>query len=175
MWYTENKLYLAAFKVPESMREWLTGAGSLVTRLRNHGVGPVRVTQLRETWACPWQDERTQLNIANRRCAFIREILIGEEGRPYIFARTIFPMDTLTGAERRLAKLGTRTLGSVLFKDPTLTRSSFEITCLQPGTTWYQHIQQYHPVDNSPLWARRSIFTIKEKPLLVTEVFLRPI
>jgi chorismate--pyruvate lyase len=169
MWYSPATLHLT---IPSAMREWLTDEGSLVLRLRAAGATQPRVTVLHQTWTYPLADERDALRIPHRCYALIREILISNADQPLIFARTIFPKQTLTGPQRLLGHLGTRTLGSVLFKHPQLTRSDFEVAYIKPAQSWHRHIATHHPIHEAALWARRSQFFIKQKPMLVTEVFL---
>jgi chorismate--pyruvate lyase len=153
------------------MLAWLTDAGSLVQRLQTYGAEQPAVTVLKEAWAIPLLDEAESLAIPVPETALIREILLGEKAHSYVFARTVFPRETLTDEESELGQLGTRTLGSILFKNPLLERSPFEIACFQPGTPWHSHVNEHYPVLDQ-LWARRSIFSIKQKPMMVTEVFL---
>jgi chorismate--pyruvate lyase len=78
----------------------------------------------------------------------------------------------LTGEEQALAHLKERSLGSVLFKNPALQRSEFEIACLKPRM--FLHSKAITAVEQSlpDLWARRSLFSLPGKSLLLTEVFL---
>jgi chorismate--pyruvate lyase len=71
-----------------------------------------------------------------------------------------------------LARLNNRSLGSVLFKDPTLYRSPFEIALFTQEMEWHQKVLSSVKRELSTLWARRSLFRIREKPLLLIEVFL---
>jgi chorismate--pyruvate lyase len=87
-----------------------------------------------------------------------------------VFARTVIPVRTLRGRQRRLARLGTRPLGAALFADPHLKRGEVEIARLAPGDGIYEHAAVQGAADG--VWGRRSVFTLKGKPLLVSEFFL---
>lgn len=89
-----------------------------------------------------------------------------------MFARTVLPQHTLTGKHKQLARLKSRSLGSVLFKDPDMRRGSFEFASLSAGDTDFDILHDTLTLQTTTLWARRSIFTLKEKPLLLTEIFL---
>ncbi len=92
-------------------------------------------------------------------------------GQPWVYARSIFPVSTLKGKLRHLKTLGDQSLGSVLFKDPSMKRTVFEIAMLaQQSIDALKHCDS-----NRSLWGRRSKFFLHKKPVLVTEVFLPPL
>lgn len=150
----------SSFRVPSHWRPWLADAGSLSQRLQRAAGGEFRVRVLSERWQSPTADEARALGISPRRRALIREVeLLGRQGEPWVFARTVIPATTLTGVERRLLQLGSRSLGSYLFRDPSLERAPLRACRLEDRR--HQHY-----------WARRSVFRLHGKPLLVCEVFL---
>ncbi len=145
-----------------SLQAWLQDPGSFIQRLRQYQLFPI-VKVLRQDFSYPLQADRATLSFTPRRYAFIREVEIRVANEALMFARTTIPLSTLTGKERRLAFLGSASLGSVLFSYPRIVRSAFEIkTC---------RMLQYSADE---LWQRQSFFYVKEKPLLLTEVFLPP-
>lgn len=89
-----------------------------------------------------------------------------------MYACTIFPARTLSGELKKLAHLKNKSLGSVLFKDPDLQRSQFEVMCFAEGMPEHRIVTKHVAHDTSTFWARRSLFTIQQKSLLLTEVFL---
>ena len=107
-----------------------------------------------------------------RERALIREVqlLCGET--PWVFARTVIPVRTLTGAQRRLAWLGSRPLGAYLFADPAMQRGPVELVCIRPGAEMYQAAVKSLADHPGSLWGRRSLFRLAGKPLLVCEMFL---
>ncbi|WP_328515354.1 chorismate--pyruvate lyase family protein [Marinobacterium marinum] len=148
-----------AFKAPHHWRPWLQDSGSLTRRLSRAAGGEFAVRVLSQCWAVPSADEALALGMPPRQRALIREVeLLGRDGAPWVYARSVLPAATLTGQERRLALLGNRSLGSLMFSDPSLTRSPLRVCCLHDGSRRY--------------WARRSVFRLHRKPLLVCEVFL---
>ncbi|GAA0789684.1 chorismate lyase [Marinobacterium sediminicola] len=132
----------------------------MTQRLTRAAGGEFAVRVLSQRWATPSRDEARALNMPPRQLALIREVeLLGRNGTPWVYARSVLPATTLTGRERRLALLGNRSLGSLMFSDPSLARGPLMACCLQDD-------------DGSQLWARRSVFRLHNKPLLVCEVFL---
>ncbi|WP_241235068.1 chorismate--pyruvate lyase family protein [Amphritea opalescens] len=149
----------ATTDAPRIWRKWLLDKGSLTQHLINASNGHFRVEVVRQQWGQPSLAEAKALNIPTRQKVLIREVQLLGYNQPWVFARTIIPASTLTGKQRKLHALGTRSLGSVLFRDPTMKRSPLEISRI--------------PLSNGETtWARRSLFYLANKPLLVAEVFL---
>lgn len=149
-----------AFKAPHHWRPWLQDRSSLTRRLTRAAGGEFAVRVLAQRWSTPSADEARALGIPPRQLALIREVeLLGRNGTPWVYARSVLPASTLTGRERRLRLLGNRSLGSLMFSDPSLSRSPLLTSSLQDE-------------DGCRYWARRSVFRLHNKPLLVCEVFL---
>ena len=156
-WYTLRRP--AAPDAPYNWRKWLLDSGSLTQHLLNASRGDFRVEVVRQQWGRPTRSEARELGIPQRQIALIREVQLIGNGQPWVFARTIIPASTLTGSQRELNYLGCRSLGTVLFKDPTMRRGQLQISKLYLNT-------------GETVWARRSVFRLADKPLLVAEVFL---
>ena len=74
----------------------------------------------------------------------------------------------MQGRQSRLAGLGQRPLGALLFADPSTRREPYEIARLglrQAG------IATPPPVSR-PVWGRRAVYRLGGMPLLVCEFFL---
>lgn len=147
-------------QMPGHWRPWLQDPGSLTQRLTRAANGEFAVRVLSQRWACPSADEARALGIQTRQVALIREVeLLGRDNAPWVYARSVLPATTLTGRERRLRLIGSRSLGSLMFRDASLSRSPLVSARLQDD-------------DGQTYWARRSVFRLHNKPLLVCEVFL---
>jgi chorismate--pyruvate lyase len=155
-------------QIPENLKEWLLYAGSFIQRLKQHGIPSPKVQVINQSWQTPHADEREILNLAPRSYALVREVLIYSQEAQWMLARTVFPKKTLTGAERRLKHLKNRSLGSVLFKDPYLQRSEFELAVINPQYVTSKKINNFQ----EDTWGRRSLFNINHKNLLLIELFL---
>jgi chorismate--pyruvate lyase len=68
--------------------------------------------------------------------------------------------------------LGNRSLGTLLFTHPLVKRHSLHFKVLQPHHFLYRSATASLNEPPARLWARRSLFTLRGAPLLVTEVFL---
>jgi chorismate--pyruvate lyase len=142
---------------------------SLTARLSGMGRGPFRVQRLSQRWQVPLLSERKLLGVPPRQRALVREVALLQADQAVVFARSVFPVSSLTGDLAHLRSLHNRSLGSILFKHPGMRRSPFELALI-PGTNRYlpPHLQQH-----SPAWGRRSRFVIGGRSLMVSEVFLQ--
>lgn len=141
-------------------RSWLLDSGSLTARLRQLAKGDLRVEVVSQGWGRPNLSEARVLGIDPRQRVLVREVRLIGRGQAWVHARSLIPATTLTGKYRQLAHLGNRPLGELLFTDPDIQR----------GTIQTAPIPLYSPQQRC--WARRSVFHLAGKPLLVSEVFL---
>jgi chorismate--pyruvate lyase len=162
-------LFGEAAKMPPELRAWLFDSGSLTRRLQKAIGGHLSVQVLSQTLQLPRYSDRRALALAPRQLALIREVLLLGRGVPWVYARSVIPMQTLTGRLRKLRHLDSKPLGALLFSDPTMTREPLEWTFLAA------HSRPLTPqlgVFDKPVWGRRSVFKLSAKPLLVCEMFL---
>jgi len=167
--------------LPENQRQWLIDDSSLTQRVKDHchhnQLGDFSVKVVSQGISAPSNDELERLSLASHEQAMIREVLLFCGNHPVIFARTVIPDSTLTGSQRQLANLGNKPLGEFLFSQPDLSRDAMEIAELKKNQQLFDHSLFYLSTINTPLtvqqlWARRSVFRLAKKPLLVAEVFL---
>lgn len=172
--------YASILHISDSTREWLLDSASLTLRIKNHCqancMGQFSVKLLHQGMGIPSNDEVQRLKLKSRRYALIREVLLYCGNTPVIFARTVIPIKTLTGPQRQLSHLGNRPLGEFLFAQPSLQRDAMEIAVLKHGHQLFDSSINNLRAESLNLpekvWARRSIFRLRHKPLLVAEVFL---
>jgi chorismate--pyruvate lyase len=157
--------------VPPAIEQWLRDRGSLTARLKSASHGDFRVNLLRQGWARPLDSERRLLGMRRGGIAILREVELLCGGVPWVFARTLIPARSLRGPARRLAMLGERPLGEVLFADPSMRRGVTQMACLRPRHALFVsatvHLRQVEAI-----WGRRTLFHLAGKPLLVNELFL---
>lgn len=173
VWRPKRLMYGAA--IPTSLRPWIFDTGSLTQRLTESCDGQFCVKLLAQYWARPMLNEAQRLNMPVKSMALIRQVHLLCNGVPWVFARTVIPPRTLTGPQRRLAYLGDKSLGAVLFADKSLTREELEIACIAKGQQIYTLAVRHLVEENHTLWGRRSVFSLHQHPLLVSEIFLPPI
>jgi chorismate--pyruvate lyase len=103
--------------------------------------------------------------------AVIREVRLMCGDTPWVFARTVIPVRSLRGAQRRLIRLGSKPLGAALFADPGLRRGEVEVARMSPGEQLFARAVG-SATSSKAVWGRRSVFWLQGKPLLVSEIFL---
>lgn len=156
-WITLRRSYHQI--APPEWYSWLTDSGSLTQRLVKLSAGDFKVEVVTQGWFQPTRSEACALGMRSRQRALIREVKLQGKSSDWVYARSIIPATTLTGRQRQLRMLGNRSLGSLLFSDPSMRRGPLQISHLKLN-------------DGSTVWARRSVFFLSNKPLLVCEVFL---
>lgn len=159
------------YRTPPHLKPWLDEPGSLTKRLRRHCDGRFGVRVLREGWRMPALAEARMLRLRTQSLGWVREVVLTCDDRACVFARTVMPVRILRGHYRCLRHLGARPLGSLLFGRDTIRRGPLTMARLAPGHRLFEQVRQVAETKD-PLWARRSVFHVGEKPLLITEVFL---
>lgn len=160
-WSARNKRQY--FTVPAIWRPSLFDKHSLTARLIAISDGDFAVDVLWQGWRKLSQQEALLLGCQhNQTHAWCRDVALMVKGEALVYARTCIPKSTLTGNESQLKNLGRKPLGGYLFSHRNMRRSEINA---------YRIAQN----DLSLSWARRSVFYLQQKPILVTEAFTRPI
>lgn len=151
------------------LASWLTEPTSLTARcLRNSRAFRVRLLHFGKGRALA--DEG--LNSAGQaQPAWIREVALECDGVPVIFAHTTLAASRRGRMRRWLARLGGRSLGSLLFAYPGFRRGGIEFLRLDARHPLYRRAQSLGAMPRC-LWARRSLHSLGSEQVLVTEVFL---
>lgn len=156
---------------PAHLRDWLSDPTSLTARIVVR-CGSFRVQVLGEGHAWPNADERTLVGLPAGRLAWTREVLLVADGVPVVFAHSVLAPRDLAGAWHMARAIGSRPLGAALFADPGIARGPLACARIRAGHPLHRHAGAATVLALPTLWARRSLFTRRDRPLLVTEVFL---
>ena len=159
-WSARNQQ--ARFAVPLAWRSSLYHIDSLTAQLIEMGEGDFRVEVLKQAWRRLSRLECRSLGLSSPCSAWCRDVALWVADQPVVYARTCIPSSTLSGAEKQLRHLDRKPLGAYLFKHPAMRRGKMSSYRCQPNALSLQ-------------WARRSVFYLHDKPLLVTEAFVRPV
>lgn len=103
---------------------------------------------------------------------FVREVFLCCDDLPVVFAQTEIPLSTLTEQQTQLAEIGTQSLGKILFQDPSMRRGAIEVAQFTENSPVNALCSSLGQCCADNLWARRSLFYVNAKPLLVSELFL---
>jgi len=156
--------------VPAAAVAWLREPGLLTERLRACCAGETGLVVVSEAEA-PLAPDDAALLRAPGSSAFVREVELTCNARPWVFAQTLVPLATLA-RQHWLTSLGGAALGERLASVPGLERGPLEFTRLVDGDSLHRRALRERQDPPAALWARRSWFAIGGDRLLVQEVFL---
>ena len=164
-------------QVPPSLssaqKSWLMRPGALTASLRQ--LGQVKLQVIREGPEGLSLDEAGGIAKAPRTPVWVREVLMSIHDTPCVFARSLTPLIASHGTWKGIRKLRTRPLADILYHEPSIRRSAFEVARIQRHMPLYSTYLQIYPKRSltlPPLLARRSVFWRSGQPLLVSECFL---
>lgn len=159
------------FRAPCALRDWLSDPGSLTRRLKMRHAD-FRISPVARGLAPPFPDEVRLLDLRPKTYAYVRDVLLIGDGRIRVFAHSVLPRASLRGGWLGITRLGTKSLGEVLFSDPRIHRLGLTMRRLDARHPLYHAARRHTGFTGQYLWARRSVFCLNSYPLLVNEVFL---
>ena len=151
-------------------RRWLIDRGSLTDKMRER-CAAFRVELVYQGPRRAAQDERFVAGGRGER-VLVREVFLSCARARVVFAHSVTRLDSLRGAWRGLARLGTRPLGAALFANPRVRRQPLHFHRLGPRDELHARACAATGRRLPALWARRSLFMLGNSPILVTEIFL---
>lgn len=148
-------------QLPSALEAWLLEQGSLTAQLKKQ-CQEFRLELVAESWrGLPevlqqqWQQEQ----------GLKRDVILWCDGIACVYAQSWLPQSTLQQLQP-LARLGAQPLGEFIFQHDSLQRGPIEVAQIEAGL-------QLPVLGQQPqLWARRSVFSVQQQPLLVQEIFL---
>lgn len=164
-WYLRHQLFNQS--ICSSLTSWLFDASSLTARLIALYGDEFSVRVISQHWQKLNAEEVAAMSINGVHSALVRQVLLCCGDTPLVYACTVIPANTIQGAQRRYANMGSRPLGAMLFADRTMRREAVQVATLPDN-----HVAQKYVQSNEPVWGRRSVFRVSNKPILVSEYFL---
>ncbi|WP_455482653.1 chorismate lyase [Bartonella sp. B35(2025)] len=140
--------------IPADVSDWLMELGSMTRRFESYCTD-LRVEPQRECFITRDKLKKEAEHLPDSSRYWLREVILLGDNQPWLLGRTVIPQETLSEHNQALINLGTVPLGRYLFSSGKLTRD-------------YIHIGR-----QDTLWARRSRLRLANKPLLLTELFLK--
>ena len=151
---------------------WLCGRGSLTAQLQARGIFTVHL--LHQGLGTPTLDEAATLGIKRKRIAWIREVALSCDEVPLVFAHTVLPYRPRGPMTHWLARLGNRSLGTLLFSQHSFERGALRFKQLDHRNVLFNpaiEALQLKTIQPECLWARRSSFKFRAQAILLTEIF----
>jgi len=155
--------------------QWLLRPGSLTAGLREQGAVTLRVS--REATAELSEQESAFLGGEAGAPIWLREVVMAVDGVDSVYARSFALLVDAAEQAAWGAVCGLRTdpLATILYHDPRITRSPFQVARLRLEDPVYKELSRAFP-SAVPLpgevLARYSVFTRDTRPFLVMECFL---
>jgi len=179
-WYPRRHIFHQ--EISAELASWLFDTSSLTARLVAMCGKRFNVRLLSQRWQKIDPEEAAAMRLGHVRSALVRQVLLCCGDIPLVYARSVIPSVTVSGAQRRYANMGRRPLGAMLFSDRTMRREQVMVSRLP---TAHKSIREFvntrndaaqgdgnSPVSSDAIWGRRSVFRVSGKPLLVSEFFL---
>lgn len=157
--------------ISPQVRGWLQNRGSL-TRLLQLRCKDFHVEPVFQSLATASEDELAVLGLRSRELAHVREVYLYCGKIPVVFAHSVVARKNLRGAWCGLSNLGNKSLGTMLFTNPVVKRTPLQFKKLNSDHPLFHRVCLDLQVTPHSLWARRSLFSLHDQPILVTEVFL---
>lgn len=179
-WYPRRQLFHQ--DIPAELASWLFDSSSLTARLVAICGNRFNVRLLSQHWQKIDPEEAAAMRLGHVRSALVRQVLLCCGEIPLVYARSVIPSVTVSGAQRRYANMGRRPLGAMLFADRTMRREQVMVSRLPKEHRIIRQFvnarehgargEGYGPSGRGSIWGRRSVFRVSGKPLLVSEFFL---
>ena len=158
------------FAIPSaSLKNWLLNTGSLTERLQSQ-CKSFHLTLIGQRQAEITLEEFKQVCLPNQALVpeewQVREVLLWGDNQPWVFARSIIPLEL---CESDFVNLNTKPLGQLIFNDKRFKRMPFEVTNMCSSK---EFLAKLHLPSEMALWGRRSAFSFEGLKMTVSEVFL---
>ncbi|MCA1930203.1 chorismate lyase [Rheinheimera sp.] len=155
-WQNAGQLVL-----PSQLESWLVSEGSLTALLKSR-CQTFRLELVTEHWqALPGFLQQQWQQVQGLK----RDVILWCDHKACVYAQSWLPESTLEQMQP-LARLGAQPLGEYIFQHASLQRGQIEVALLEAGLCLPVIGRQ------GELWARRSVFSVQQRPLLVQEIFL---
>ena len=161
---------------PIGTQDWLMRPQVISTAFQLHSHDKVYVRVLEERRTMPLSDEIAYLKAHDAKLGlpWVRQVYLCSGAQPWSFARVVVPETTYLKHQQAFDTLGDKFLGeNLLYGRPNVRRDPFEYIGIDRQSPWFILAGQgmAHPLTETLLWGRRSLFWIGEDPLLVGELF----
>ena len=134
---------------------WLNESGSITSRIKSFS--NFRLKLLRDG---PGEVDTVEddLIIANYKENNIREVVLYSDEEPFIYAKSILPLETIRLGLGALGSLKENPLGDILFSNPQIKKK-------------YMLFAKFE-LNKRIFYGRKGIYTVKGYPFSVCEIFL---
>ncbi|WP_233267339.1 chorismate lyase [Paraglaciecola sp. L3A3] len=151
------------------LQNWLLDSGSLTEKLIA-SCTHFHLTVIGEDRSSITIDEFQQVSHLGTQLVeqdwLVREVILWGDGKPWVFARSIIPVELW---QRDFVGLNDKPLGQLIFNDARFKRMPFQLTQIDDSEAF---LKQLNMSGSEVLWGRRSTFKFEHLKMMVCEVFL---
>ncbi|OGV27212.1 MAG: hypothetical protein A3F18_07310 [Legionellales bacterium RIFCSPHIGHO2_12_FULL_37_14] len=169
---TENNLYCSTFDSQSlSCFAWTSEEGALSDKLKQL-YGECNLTLLTQKWTLPnwWEKQFLHLQETILR----RDIIMGAQGNPYWFARTMLPLTTYKKDVAFFNRLKKEPLMNLVFNEPKVKREILWSYGINRQNLEFHWLQKAWINEDTKLFARFSLFSLMSvKRFYLLEIFLK--
>lgn len=159
-------------QIKDNLRTCLLDDGPLIRHLEKFSSAGISLTLKAQLYGRPYNYEARALGVRAGAHVLLRQTLLCDTC-PWVYARTVIPVTTLQSA-RRLARWGNMPLGDYLFAEKSVSRVSMQVKAVRAAACPDKILHELIGGHDRLLWERKSIFHLRRRPLLLTEIFLPP-
>jgi chorismate--pyruvate lyase len=171
MKHPQNTWQPSPVNAQRSYHRWLTDRGSLTCRLQAR-CPAFSVRAVHQRFDKPCRDELSLIKSRRKERVVVREVYLYCGETPVVFAHSVLMRRSLRGNWRSISRQGVKPLGAALFANPLVKRTPLYFKKLTLHHELYLKACQKLKTLPNYLWARRSVFILLGRPIMVTEVFL---
>ena len=155
----------------KNLSAFLFENGSLSQLIQNRFRRKLHIDLINESWSTAMTYEKKLLSLRNYEIIFARESYLSCNNKKLVYARTVIPRKTLKAQNHTLTRLGQKPLGEILFNNNKIFRKNIKYAKIPLHNELHNKAKKHCNI-YSDLYGRQSIFYVKNKPLLLIEVFL---
>lgn len=156
--------------VPPSVRPWILLATSMTQALQQAFGIDLHVRVLHDA-SGPLLADESGLLAASAGSGCVREVALHTDSEVLLAARTVY-LPGHSGAHRKLASLGSRPLGELLFAEGEPRWLQRQFVLLDSRAPLFVLVRRVAADTVHSCWARRTVFLFGHQRLVVTEIFL---
>lgn len=165
-----DKIYSLNCKPPDNLLPWLSYTKMLTKKLNDRSCDIKLVVLQSCIKQTKWWD-RYVLEISTDE-VFNREIMVLAYDVPCWYARTIIPIKTYNQHQKLFKKLGSKSLGELIFGDNNIERTSLRYYCVSKDNIEYHWLASSICSEIPSFWVRLSEFAVLHDKFYLAEIFL---
>lgn len=131
----------------------------------------IEVDVLRQDRDRLFADETSFFDEGDGSVGIVREVCLKSNDLPLLVARTVFTSPRLED-HPTIRKLGNHALGSLLFANGPSPYTAREFCAIDQTAPLWPLIKKRNSAPVDSYWARRTLFSLFDEQLLVTEIFM---